>query len=242
MRNYTQHIYDALVAVGRPSDARLTDLLNNVFIAGFYSELNNCHGGDESLNCVRQEAAYALTSAHTGILNKPTDFRASIRMRLIDPAASNALYDMRGPLDYWKMELQYPPSAGRGIPQLWSWRRSANSAAYPGHPVADWMEIFPKPDRNLTLTFSYYSYMVKLIDPNTNNDLVLQQWGDMFHNYLVFRCFKDMGEHGDAQQYERTFREWLQKFADWDDDLRMGEETTIDRSTRAGYNDGPLFG
>jgi len=242
MRTYQQHIFDALQVVGRPSDSRLTDLCNNVFIDNFYDELNNCRGGNNSLNCARRDFTFVFTNVHDGMLTLPMGFRAPIRVRLIDAAANNMLYDLEQ-RDYFIAERIYPPSTSRGIPAIWAWRRRGvpTGGTIAGVPTGEYVEVFPKPDRTLNGTFSYYGLLTKTT-PATTNELILQQWGSMLHNYLVMRCFKDLGEHGDSQQYEREFRRWLQQFAEWDDDLRMGDDNLVEQDTRAGYYDGALFG
>lgn len=231
----SDHATWALQEIGRGGDTELKLLCNSVYIGDLYDTLNRVHG-EQSLNCSRSEQTVYLTNVHDGTFPVSLQYRRTKAVRMIEPAANDALYHVRY-RDYYVAQNLFPPNSARGIPQFWAWRRRGPSTNMisPG----DTIELFPKPDRTLTLTHVYYSW---LQPPVGASDVIMLQYGEMIRNYLCFRCLTKLGEHADAAVYRTYFERDLAAFAEWDDNLQSDEEFKVETIMRDGTEDIPLMG
>jgi hypothetical protein len=226
----------ALMTLGRPGDVTLTSLCNNRFLAEFYDQLNNVHDGAHCLNCARANATTALTAVHTGLIQMPLDFRDSIHVHIVDPAVAGSLYNINQ-VPYFLAQNSWPDGTVRSTPQCWAWRRVGMGPQISGQ---DFMELFPKPDRALTLSHTYYQWLAP--PPVGLSDEITLHWPRLITEFFIWQCFASIGEVQEAEYHKNEFGIELLKFRDWDDEQRGGEPLIFPHGSADGYYDEPIMG
>ena len=127
----------------------------------------------------------------------------------------------------------------------YAWARSGPAATtFPppqvlGLPMHDTYEIFPKPDRALTLYHDYYAW---LSPPSAGvTDIILERWGEMFAEYLLYKMLASIGEHDDSRFHQQEYEKEKARFSAWDESLYGDEQWRMRTKQRDGTEDAPMF-
>jgi hypothetical protein len=232
---YDGHIAWSLVTVGRANDAKLTALCHNRFLLEFYDQLNNVHDGAHNLNCARASQTVNLTNVHTGLIQMPLNFRGSIHVHIVDPAVAGSLFNI-SQVPFFMAQNAYPDATVRATPAMWAWQRVGLGAQIAGQDI---MELFPKPDRNLTLTHTYNQWLAP--PPAGMTDEVTLHWPRLITEFFVWQLFVAIGEVQEAEYHKNEYLTELAKFRDWDDEQRSGEPFILPYGSADGYYDPPIM-
>jgi len=234
MAKFIETVIDEVLAeVGRPDDAALRVIVQG-FVDRIYEDINAAH----EWRTPTKSQTVALTDTHNGIITVPSDYRETIAMSTTEPDGTVHPMEQRDWFvlvrEYHRRPLSDPTS--RGIPKYWA--PSAERTATGSYP-ANLIEMFPRPDRNLTLWHYYYAFF----EPPTGTelDIILTRRTGLLTEALLYKTFDYLEEDAAFKKHYAQYEAKLRDFIRWDMDATLGEEPGAEFAGRSRPAGPPVF-